>query len=219
MYRNGTKIPDQQEVSEPTQIVFIALPDILVLQFFGFPDPRTREGTKLIREADVEKEIGRTLDQLASTGPLLLVLHGADTEVAYFREFLSPGIDKWKAEVPANLYTKDREGKYPIVIQDTQRLYAAYKEEPEHATTVLHSACTNEGIPCHKILNAGVLIFDCYDLAARVLTYRRQATPPTTSCTFMTVSCRALQDISFELANDAFFADCTSPQAAHIGTD
>lgn len=145
------------------------------------------------------------------------MLHGADTEVAYFREFLSPGIDKWKAEVPANLYAKDREGKYPVVIQDTQRLYAAYKEEPEHATTVLHSACTNEGIPCHKILNAGALLPDCYGLDARLLTRRPQATLPTTSCTFMTVSCRVLQAISFELANDAFFAGCTSP--AQIRTD
>ncbi|KAK9899299.1 hypothetical protein P389DRAFT_209273 [Cystobasidium minutum MCA 4210] len=150
MYRNGTKIPDQQE-------------------FFGFPDPKTREGTKLIKEDNIQNEIGGTIDALAAQGPVLLVLHGADAEIAYFREFLSPSIDKWKAEVPANLYVKDRDGKYPIVIQDTQRLYAAYVEQPEHASTVLHTACTNEGIPCHKVLNAGNASYYLLHLYDRIM--------------------------------------------------
>jgi hypothetical protein len=88
-------------------------------------------------------------------GPVLLVLHGADLELSFLREHLSPGIDKWKAEMSGDLYIKDKELRYPIVVQDTQRLYAAFKAEPEHASTILHTACVNEGIPCHKILNAG----------------------------------------------------------------
>lgn len=83
------------------------------------------------------------------------MFHGADMEMSFLREYLSPGIDKWKAEMPGNLYIKDRDFKYPIVIQDTQRLYAAYKADPEYASTILHSACTIERIPCHKVLNAG----------------------------------------------------------------
>lgn len=159
------------------------------IQFFGFPDPKTREGTKLIKEDNIQNEIGGTIDALAAQGPVLLVLHGADAEIAYFREFLSPSIDKWKAEVPANLYVKDRDGKYPIVIQDTQRLYAAYVEQPEHASTVLHTACTNEGIPCHKVLNAGMSTI--LEAAFRSFTDREtQATLPITCCTFMTELCR-----------------------------
>lgn len=131
--------------------------DMTCAQFFGFPDPITKEGTKLILESDIQKEIGGVLDKLASSGPVLLVVHGADLELSYFREHLSPGIDKWKAEMPGNLYVKDKDQRYPIVIQDTQRLYAAFKQEPEHASTILHSACTNEGIPSHKVLNAGKL--------------------------------------------------------------
>lgn len=136
MYRNGTKIPDQQD-------------------FFGFPDPVTKEGSKLLHEDGIKDEIGSTVNRLASSGPVLLVFHGSDFEMSYLREHLSPEIEKWKTEVPGNLYSKDKDGQFPIVVQDTQRLYAAYRQEPEYASTILHTACAFEKIPCHKILNAG----------------------------------------------------------------
>lgn len=75
--------------------------------------------------------------------------------MSYLREHFSPGIDKWKAEMPGDLYVKDKDGKFPVVVQDTQRLYAAFRSEPEYASTILHTACTFEKIPCHKVLNAG----------------------------------------------------------------
>lgn len=119
----------------------------------------TGEGTKFIEESGIREEIGDVLDKLAQNGPVLLVVHGAEAELSYFREHLSPAMDKWKAEVPANIYNKDKEGRYPVVIQDTQPLYAAYRGEAEHASTVLHTACTREGIPCHKIFNAGEYLY------------------------------------------------------------
>jgi hypothetical protein len=101
------------------------------------------------------KELNVTLDKLAAQGPVLFVVHGAEAEMSYLRAYLSSSMDSWNSEIPNRLMVKDDRGRYPIIVQDSMRLYAAYKEEPEHATTVLSTACKNEGVPCHKILNAG----------------------------------------------------------------
>lgn len=102
-------------------------------------------------------EIQTIISQICCTGPVLLVVHDAETELSFFRSHpgLSREMDKWMADVPSNLYQRDANGRFPVVLQDCRPLYASYRQNPEYASTILASACKFEGIKTYKMNNAG----------------------------------------------------------------
>ena len=102
---------------------------------------------------------------LSATGPVMLILHDASSELEYFNHEID--ISAWMTSFPSNIHSKllsdsqakkKRKPHFPIIIQDTQRLYSAYTANPQSAQVSLSRACGDEEIETHKMQNAGEAI-------------------------------------------------------------
>lgn len=160
-YRNGLQLPDNRNVgcgpTTPSQLDARLRSDLAfsspASQYFGY-------GTTIqVDESQVTKQLEKTINDLARDGPVMLVLHDASKEISYFEEFLDTS--KWDHALPADMHRKlgskksGGEVRYPIVIQDTQRLYAAYKGNPTAASVALKRACDDFNIETQRMNNAG----------------------------------------------------------------
>jgi hypothetical protein len=132
---------------------------------------------------------------LTSSGPLLLIFHEAAPETDYFSK--ETDITPWLTSIPTSkLYTKSRSASeekkkdtiqphYPVIIQDTQRLYAAYVAQPQAAQVSLSRACKEQNIPVNRMNNAGM-----YSIPPAVPVVDPDSSPcqammPTTSFSYM----------------------------------
>ena len=126
-------------------------------QDFGFGE------TKTASEAEIINELQDLIANLSSKGPLMIVFHGATDEKKYLDQELNtigwhdffPGNIHKPLSANSNSKGKEAVKKFPIVIQDTQRLYAAYRGDPQYAQVVLKRACEETHIDARKMYNAG----------------------------------------------------------------
>lgn len=109
------------------------------------------------------EELQSKIRQLSMRGPVIVVLHGAAEELQYLRQEM-PSVSTWMTSYRAELH-KPPSSKgsktataYPVIIQDTQRLFAAYQGDPQFAQSTLTRACDIMGTAGPKMYNAGMLI-------------------------------------------------------------
>ena len=124
------------------------------------------------------KKLEKVIEDLSAGGPVMLIFHDASTELDYLSRELDTSA--WMTSFPSNMHTKllseveankKKDPHFPIVIQDTQRLYAAFTANPQSAQVSLSRACKDEEIETQKMNNAGMtkpyrlrapfLIFNC----------------------------------------------------------
>lgn len=159
-YRNGAKLPNNRND-------------------FGFGT--TAERTE---EAIIEK-LERTFAELTQLGPVMLIFHNATDELAYLSHEMD--VSSWRSDFPGDVHrplpapsargssskstSKSTSApRFPVIIQDTQRLYAAYRADPQYAQVALSRACSEEGMGCSKHYNAGndsYYMLQLYDLIMR----------------------------------------------------
>lgn len=119
----------------------------------------------------------------------MLIFHNATDELAYLSHEMD--VSSWRFDFPGDVHrplpapsAKNSSGKskgksastngsaprFPVIIQDTQRLYAAYRADPQYAQVALSRACSEEGMGCSKHYNAGndsYYMLQLYDLIMR----------------------------------------------------
>lgn len=124
-------------------------------------------------------EIRKLIADLSSKGPLLLVFHGAATELEYFTQEMQD-TRSWMTSCPTSIHKplqskgKKDHTSFPVIIQDTQRLFAAYRGDPQYAQVNLKRACEEAclPVPIKHMYNAGTLSFVGHRTKLRV--YFRQ---------------------------------------------
>ena len=125
------------------------------VQDFGFGN------TIELPETQILQRLYGLIDTFSLTGPVMLIVHGADEELSYFAREMDE--TTWMTSFPTKLHRqlppgKNGKAKYPVIIQDTQRLFAAFRAEPQYAQVALSRACKDVDIDCRKMYNAGELI-------------------------------------------------------------
>lgn len=129
----------------------------LILQQFGFGQTETKP------EADIAAAFTQVLVRLSARGPVLLVFHDFPSE-KYYCQQQGYSTANWIEFIPPQLYVRGschgaaERGfgqHYPIIVQDTQRLFGAFQPGQLGLTTALSRTCAYFRVRGTRMNNAG----------------------------------------------------------------
>lgn len=93
-------------------------------------------------------------------GPVIFVMHHASHEIDYMKR-MQIDVTTWETSFPraTAMFSPDETTKvYPVVLQDTQRLFAAHVQDPSMTGAALTKACAHmriKNLRTDKMHNAG----------------------------------------------------------------
>lgn len=144
-YVNGKRFQDHRNVCL-VQAYRVCRANRLSPQNFGF-------GTTItLPESDIIERLEQEISALSDAGPVMLVFHGGQSELEYLKK-QEMSMDNWMTSFPPSISQKiqpadkKRPAKYPIIIQDTQRLFAAFTANPQFAQVSMTKACREIRVP------------------------------------------------------------------------
>lgn len=145
-YANGKVFQDNRNVRITKCRLYRILSDAPYLQNFGFGT------TVTLPESDIIERLEQEISALSDRGPVMLVFHGGQSELEYLRR-QEMSMENWMTSFPPSISQKiqpadkKRPAKYPIIIQDTQRLFAAFTANPQFAQVSMTKACREVRVP------------------------------------------------------------------------